>query len=148
MSSELSTSLSRVSPRLCRLPGSLLWYAPPPFFPRLAFFFFFNSTQTSRACGWIWLESAVCLQALSEEGPSGHCHGNSDNPEVCRCGHPGLSEGASPSPASELGVRSIYLCLPPLSFPVIFLLKQKQIPIFNIYYQNPGLNNIYQKLHL
>lgn len=68
----------------------------------------------------------MCLQALSEEEFSGHCHGSSDNPEVCRCGYPGLSEGTpSPSPF----------------FPVIFLLKQKQKPIFNIYYQNSVLKN-------
>lgn len=78
----------------------------------------------------------MCLQALSEEEPLGHCHGSSDNPEVCRCGHQGLSESTSPSPSPF--------------FPVIFLLKQKQKqkPIFNIYYQNSGLKNAYQKLYL
>lgn len=88
-----SLLLLALSPSLLPLPTS---YPPPTFF---VLFFFFNNMQTSRACSWVWLKSAECLQDLSKEEPLGHCHGNFDNPDRVQMW---LS-------------RAIWECLPPSS---------------------------------
>lgn len=99
--------------------------------------------QTSRACSWVWVKSAECLQDLSKEEPLGHCHGNFDNPDRVQMW---LS-------------RAIWECLPPsslshcwghmgLAYPFLIIYVRGKKSSHNFSHENLGPKIFYQKLHL
>lgn len=142
MSNELFSRLSSLTGLFSLALGSPSFLYPLSTIrpPTPAFFFFFNSIQTSRACSWVWLKSAECLQDLSKEEALGHCHGNFDNPDRVQLWlFRAIWVPSTLQPVTAGGTW----CLPTL-FCNLGMKKE----LSNFSYENAGLKIYDQKLHV